>query len=264
MKTAQRDGFTLIELLAVMAIITILAAILFPVFAQARDKARQTACMSNLKQQAMAMLLYSDDHDDALPPVLVRPHDEPVRFPSTWMAHLQPYLKNTAVFVDPASGRTNPDWQTCNDLLANYAYPPSFRALGYQGLKVTADPFGTAMSDGLGGFSGFPIGDYRQAVPSFSRTQVARPTETILICDHAAFDWGLAAKKLYYPTPRHLREPDLRLSDGSRVPQGRINAAFVDGHVRSLKHEQFWVILRDYSRLGRPSQSVFRHFWPYE
>lgn len=64
---AQR-GFTLIELLVVIAIIAILAAILFPVFAQAREKARQTSCLSNLKQMGLATLMYVQDYDETYPP----------------------------------------------------------------------------------------------------------------------------------------------------------------------------------------------------
>ena len=63
----KRNGFTLIELLVVIAIIAILAAILFPVFAQAREKARQTACLSNMRQLAMAVHMYAADHKDRLP-----------------------------------------------------------------------------------------------------------------------------------------------------------------------------------------------------
>jgi prepilin-type N-terminal cleavage/methylation domain-containing protein len=63
----QPQGFTLIELLVVIAIIAILAAILFPVFARAREKARQTTCMSNLKQIGVAFLMYTQDYDEVYP-----------------------------------------------------------------------------------------------------------------------------------------------------------------------------------------------------
>src|SRR5580658_1927210 len=64
----HRTGFTLIELLVVIAIIAILAAILFPVFAQAREKARQTTCTSNVKQIGLAWLMYVQDYDESFPP----------------------------------------------------------------------------------------------------------------------------------------------------------------------------------------------------
>ena len=63
----MRKGFTLIELLVVIAIIAILAAILFPVFAQAREKARQASCLSNMKQMGTAFMLYIDDYDETYP-----------------------------------------------------------------------------------------------------------------------------------------------------------------------------------------------------
>jgi prepilin-type N-terminal cleavage/methylation domain-containing protein len=64
----MKRGFTLIELLVVIAIIAILAAILFPVFAKAREKARQTSCLSNCKQIALACLQYAQDYDETLAP----------------------------------------------------------------------------------------------------------------------------------------------------------------------------------------------------
>lgn len=67
MKRRLRSGFTLIELLVVIAIIAILAAILFPVFAQAREKARGVSCLSNIKQQSLAIMTYVQDYDETYP-----------------------------------------------------------------------------------------------------------------------------------------------------------------------------------------------------
>ena len=70
-RSTIRNGFTLIELLVVIAIIAILAAILFPVFAQAREKARTATCASNLKQISLGVLQYVQDYDESYPPCAV-------------------------------------------------------------------------------------------------------------------------------------------------------------------------------------------------
>jgi prepilin-type N-terminal cleavage/methylation domain-containing protein/prepilin-type processing-associated H-X9-DG protein len=80
-------GFTLIELLVVIAIIAILAAILFPVFAQAREKARQTACLSNFKQIGLGMMGYMQDYDGTFPQAVDGPKTQ-------WYNMIQPYIKN--------------------------------------------------------------------------------------------------------------------------------------------------------------------------
>lgn len=125
-------GFTLIELLVVIAIIAILAAILFPVFAQARAKARQAACLSNMKQIGLGIMMYSQDYDETLPgntPLntngitdarwpspATSAHSAGLSEPLGWMQpsdpsnpgtyriwarDIQPYIKNTAVFHCP-------------------------------------------------------------------------------------------------------------------------------------------------------------------
>lgn len=88
-------GFTLIELLVVIAIIAILAAILFPVFAHARDKARQTACISNERQLALACLQYSQDYDDVEIPYIISGGWFDVTYNAwNWVRLSEPYLKN--------------------------------------------------------------------------------------------------------------------------------------------------------------------------
>jgi len=91
-----KRGFTLIELLVVIAIIAILAAILFPVFAQAKAAAKKTSCISNEKQQGLAAQLYTNDYDSYLPDVS--------RFePYIFAARLQPYTKSRDIWHDPSS-----------------------------------------------------------------------------------------------------------------------------------------------------------------
>src|SRR5690348_5261654 len=117
MKNQLRRGFTLMELLVVIGLIAMLAAFLFPVFAQAREKARQCRCINNLRQIAVAMLMYDQDNDMLLPPVLTHPSDQEPLYPTTWMARLQPYVHSTAIFVDASSGHSSTDWQRSGDLM---------------------------------------------------------------------------------------------------------------------------------------------------
>jgi len=91
-----RRGFTLIELLVVISILSLLASILFPVFARARENARRTSCLSNLKQIGLAFMQYSQDYDEAYPLS---------SFPAgnnSWTAGAQPYLKSTQLFRCPS------------------------------------------------------------------------------------------------------------------------------------------------------------------
>ncbi len=91
----RKSGFTLIELLVVIAIIAILAAILFPVFARAREKARQTSCLSNVKQLGLGFLMYAQDYDDHLPP-MSNPGGR-------WYVLIDPYIKNRQILRCPSS-----------------------------------------------------------------------------------------------------------------------------------------------------------------
>ncbi len=116
LRSHRKSGFTLIELLVVIAIIAILAAILFPVFAQAREKARQTACLSNQKNLGTAALMYVQDYDETWPQtaplnmafsIWTTPAD---RAPglvevrkSYWSNALQPYIKNWGIYTCPSA-----------------------------------------------------------------------------------------------------------------------------------------------------------------
>ncbi len=108
MKTRPKQGaFTLIELLVVIAIIAILAAILFPVFAKAREKARQTTCLSNMKQLGLGFLQYQQDNDELYPiGAKATTNNGPFSTGSGWAGMIYPYVKSTGVYTCPDDTNT--------------------------------------------------------------------------------------------------------------------------------------------------------------
>lgn len=122
----KKRGFTLIELLVVIAIIAILAAILFPVFAQAREKARQASCLSNLKQIALGANMYGQDYDEFLPGSCGPRISWGAQYKSLACGHEQiyPYVKNSQIFRCPDGAQAlSGSCGTNNDL--DFTYWPA-------------------------------------------------------------------------------------------------------------------------------------------
>ena len=165
-----KKGFTLIELLVVIAIIAILAAILFPVFAQAREKARSTSCLSNCKQLGTASQLYIDDYDETyMPPALVATtnlssaqtyannlgisgypcmekdssgnvmmtsgYGNSGEYAITWMDSIFPYVKNINIYKCP-SGKKDRWGYGMNENIHNNSSSPEFWSLVENGAKA--------------------------------------------------------------------------------------------------------------------------------
>lgn len=101
-KRAGAQGFTLIELLVVIAIIAILAAILFPVFAKAREKARQTSCLSNMKQLGLGLTSYASDYDECFPYSYTYINGDSTQGYNQWSGACAPYVSSWQIYVCPS------------------------------------------------------------------------------------------------------------------------------------------------------------------
>jgi prepilin-type N-terminal cleavage/methylation domain-containing protein/prepilin-type processing-associated H-X9-DG protein len=217
-----RFGFTLIELLVVIAIISILAAILFPVFASAREKARQTVCMSNMRQIAMAIAMYRSDHDELQSES--SPDPDPNRLDDcdttyTWRACVLPYTKNNQIFVCPSAPEKN-----------------GFVKDGITGpLQPKADycssgGYGCMETYGNIGLGAFPTTNS----PRISEASVEDVSGTIQVLETVG-DRGRfpdRGAEIYWPDI--ASQPDNIDWMASRHNDG-LNSMFWDGHVKWLK-----------------------------
>ena len=172
----RRKGFTLIELLVVLAIISLLASILLPLFATVRDKARQSACSSNMKQIGLGLLQYLQDYDEHYPcGLVVNPTTNP--FGGTgWAGQLMPYVKNSQIFTCPSDPYVPPDGR---DTAMSYAYNLALtRADTYANL-CTVTGFPTASPPLLG------IG--------CSAVKMTAPTRTVFLMEISGVPANLSA-----------------------------------------------------------------------
>jgi prepilin-type N-terminal cleavage/methylation domain-containing protein/prepilin-type processing-associated H-X9-DG protein len=171
----RRNAFTLIELLVVIAIIAILAAILFPVFAQAREKARQTSCLSNQKQIGLGIMMYSQDYDELFPlaygyypgfgwlsgygqsvPAGWDTPADPLwdaASATAWANSIQPYIKNEQVLTCPSAAKVPvTGWSNNPPRRAPAAISYSYNGLmmAYPQAGITAPASAILVHEGIG------------------------------------------------------------------------------------------------------------------
>ena len=185
----MKRAFTLIELLVVIAIIAILAAILFPVFAQAKRAAKNSVFLSNVKQVGLSDLMYGADSDDTFP--LAWQNTDPTGNGYwSWQGALQPYSKNWGVFTNPQMAPPSGDqfyWQR----LLYFGGLPRAEAIQTAGRVpyYTSSFLGTNVkSEGLmGGGGGYSYLD--PGVGGASQTSVADPAGSVMISEAGNFDY---------------------------------------------------------------------------
>jgi len=204
----MRSGFTLIELLVVIAIIAILAAILFPVFAQAREKARQASCSSNLHQIGTAWLMYCQDFDETMQ-IPAYFTDSPTNLnlinwygltdntvtPATTdlgKGLLQPYMKNGKVLDCPSAA----------GVITNNGYGDGYSAVAYALNNAATIP----------------------------QAQIVAPADTVLLADGATYTAGVGLQRWAVINSAMRGIPTVHGLHG-----GMANILWVDGHVKPLK-----------------------------
>jgi len=217
-KSGLNRGFTLIELLVVIAIIALLASILLPVFSQVREKARQTDCISNLKQDATSVLMYTQDYDETFPISLyLSQQTDGSPCVMSFYQEVTPYLKNVGVMVCPSN---QPQLDVAAGL-QNFRLPPvcatvpELRYVSYMANSVVIE-------------QGYPnpiyggtAGDPRRVARTLAA--IPYPSDTAVIYDGNATLPGGTANYPPLDAPIDVRHI------------GQVDAAYVDGHVKTVK-----------------------------
>ena len=258
-----RHAFTLIELLVVIAIIAILAAILFPVFAQAKEAAKKSACLSNVKQLGLGLTLYLNDNDDTYPGadqwVPASTNSDPTDPRMPYDLQILPYVKNVDIFFCPSDNRTRPS-STAQRVFWDVSYRAKSLPRSYQYVaSIFTAAGGSVNGDENTGLSSFtwpttssPTGRNASAIDQTSSTiafieawggkdmtdynssYLGSPESAVFaLCDM----WKLAGRKPGATTPAdHIPDPCGQYGLEALSPtSGHVNGsnyAFADGSAK--------------------------------
>jgi len=207
----RRSGFTLIELLVVIAIIAILAAILFPVFARAREKARQTNCLSNLKQIALGAHMYVQDYDERYPVSggWVGSASVPRGY---FVFAIEPYIKNQQIWECPSDPSPTSASYGGRTIVCSYGYNLVFPGDGYSSYQAQRGDPANGVWD--------PLKD----------AELAHPSTTWIFADcYITYPYSLTHLRITVGGNRWYSNP------AGPEHNGGLNFAFADGHSKWLQ-----------------------------
>jgi prepilin-type N-terminal cleavage/methylation domain-containing protein/prepilin-type processing-associated H-X9-DG protein len=246
MKAAQHRGFTLIELLVVIAIIAILAAILFPVFAQAREKARQTQCINNLRQTGTALLMYASDYDNRVPIFCFAEYYQ-------FGARIQPYMKNRDILRCPSSPFRQGAAQVIQrdngfgDFMRAPNHPQVNLGVSTRGRQNYFDdiypPMDYLVHNGLGGYGLYDCNYNPSAVDS---GRVTRPSRAVAMID-------LPPSRMQWPGPQFWTSR-IGGSFKGRHSEGSV-VLHLDGHSKWYQYQKLYPTDRGQANYSEPSCS---------
>ncbi len=246
-------AFTLIELLVVIAIIAILAAILFPVFAQARAKARSVACLSNFKQIGTSIAMYTQDYDENYPVcnMSYKAADDYAVWAS-WMQEIQPYIKNTQIYYCPDALRDN-------TVVVNGTDGSALGAITVPTLQIGGSE-GIFMSGGNNPRTG-------ASVQSIALASIGKPADLCLVADSTHILIPAMERVMYASKPSSAAGDFYsgwpttpggnRAMPGWARHTGGSNISFGDGHAKWLAQLSM-DFAGDYQTNGNP---VNDHYW---
>ncbi|MDR3691117.1 MAG: prepilin-type N-terminal cleavage/methylation domain-containing protein [Fimbriimonas sp.] len=227
----MKRAFTLIELLVVIAIIAILAAILFPVFAQAKEAAKRTSCLSNMKQAGTAMTMYVSDYDDVAPTLY---HYSGGADQDYWYM-LQPYVKNLTVFFCPDRNEWSlpdgPPYNSSPDDCSGQNNNPFQRCIGYG--------YNWGLTSGT--LSGMISG--RQSIPATNTTpsgylEVPRPLGSIVAPANMFVYGDTGDNPRYTICTNYIVQYYYNVSHNTGLRHGgHFNMSFLDGHAKAVAYK---------------------------